>query len=543
MNHRTSLPVATLVALFVALPTTLQGAPGGQSSLPAGSPSATAPSAAEAARLAAAAADMAQRAAKLAAEAQQSGESSSAWRRRGESQGEPAHNAPAAYPTTATRTAEPAQNAEQNDLLRWRQVFATDEERNAQASGTTATLAGIGSDLTAPFSAQATAGQAELAPRTINDSEVVLAADAQYPETLAADSQYAIPANYAGCGDAYCGDMGCCPPRRPLFWVMGVEATFLNPDLNSTAPSLEVEDITFDRFSSFSADSAAVDSFYMSPRIWLGIQGCRWGTQIRYWHMQAAEFNFDGFFDNDGSSAYGIPDASYFSSSRLDAYTIDWEITRRFCVRDCEMVLSGGVRYALIQTDQSVTGLVETLTDPGDDETTVLLSGYGRGDNISRGTGLVLGLSGRIPLFPCSCINVFWNTRGSVMWGTTETYAESFANVEVFDPAATGAAASVNSAHTGLNDELWIGEFQLGLEWDYCLCCIPANAFVRVAAEYQRWDGGSGSSRTGSAAGAVVGGDLSGGDPITAAAIETLASADGPQLDLVGFTIGAGLTW
>ena len=368
------------------------------------------------------------------------------------------------------------------------------------------------------------------------------AADAQYPEAALDDSQYNIPASYNGCADGCCGDIGCCgdvgccEPRRPLSWNIGVEATWLHPDLNNVAPTFAVEDVTFDRSTSFSANSADVDSFYISPRIWLGIQGCEWGTLVRYWHMQAAEFNFDGYFDNDGSSAYGVPDASYFATGRLDAYTIDWEITRRFCVHDCQMVLSGGVRYALIQSDQSVTGLATTLTDPLDEETTVLLNGYGRSDNISHGTGLVLGLTGSQPLFPCSCVHLFWNLRGSVMWGKTQTYAESFASVAVFDPAATADAASINSAHTGVNDDLFIGEAQLGLQWDYCLCCVPANAFVRTAIEYQRWDGGKGLSRTGSFAGAYVDSDL-------AAGVETSAAAAGPELDLFGFVIGAGLTW
>ena len=101
MNVRISLPVATLVALLVAIPTTSHGAPGGQAYPTAGSPSATAPTAAEAARLAAAAADMAQRAAKLAAEAQQSADSSSAWHTRGAADRRPAQNTSAVYPTTA----------------------------------------------------------------------------------------------------------------------------------------------------------------------------------------------------------------------------------------------------------------------------------------------------------------------------------------------------------------------------------------------------------------------------------------------------------
>jgi hypothetical protein len=551
MNDRTYLQLATLVALLVAVPTTIQAAPGGQTSAPAGGTSAHTPTAAEAARLAAAAADMAQRAAKLAAEAQRSADSSSAWHARGAATSQPAARPTAPYPVTAASKIPAAEDASQSDTLQWRQINPAGADGHSQAADSASALfAGVAAGPAA--SGDKTTGQSPSASHAISDGQVVPAASAQYPETLVSGAEFSIPVSYEGCTDGSCtnggctdgcctdgccGDMACCCPQpRPLSWVMGVEATWLHPDLNNVAPRFDVEDVTFDRFTSFSANSADVDSFYISPRIWLGIQGCEWGTQVRYWHMNVGEFNFDEFFDNHGSPNLGVPDASYFASGRLDAYTIDWEITRRFCVHDCQMVLSGGVRYALIQSDQSVTGLSSTLTNPDDDETSVLLSGYSRSDNISRGTGLVLGLSGIQPLFPCSCVQLFWNLRGSVMWGPTNTYSESFASVAVFDPAATADAASVNSASTAVNDDLFIGEVQLGLQWNYNLCCVPANAFVRTAVEYQRWDGGRGSSSTGSTAGAYVDSDL-------AAAVETSSSAAGPELDLIGFTIGAGLTW
>jgi hypothetical protein len=154
---------------------------------------------------------------------------------------------------------------------------------------------------------------------------------------------------------------------------------------------------------------------------------------------------------------------------------------------------------------------------------------------LTRGTGLVLGLSGRQPLFPCSCVNIFWNMRGSVLWGTTETYSETSASVMVFDPANVGNASTVNSAHTGVDDSMFVGEVQLGLEWDYRLCCIPANAFARFAVEYQRWDGGPGTSESFSEAAAVENQDV--------ANVSTYSIASGPQLDLLGIAIGAGLTW
>ena len=42
------------------------------------------------------------------------------------------------------------------------------------------------------------------------------------------------------------------------------------------------------------------------------------------------------------------------------------------------------------------------------------------------------------------------------------------------------------------SDDLFIGEVQAGIEWDFALRCLPAKAFFRTAFEYQYWDGSSG---------------------------------------------------
>ena len=40
---------------------------------------------------------------------------------------------------------------------------------------------------------------------------------------------------------------------------------------------------------------------------------------------------------------------------------------------------------------------------------------------------------------------------------------------------------------------MFIGEFQVGGEWDFDLQCVCAKAFVRAAFEYQYWkDSGTG---------------------------------------------------
>jgi hypothetical protein len=326
----------------------------------------------------------------------------------------------------------------------------------------------------------------------------------------------------------------CCPPQRVLFWTAGMEATFLTPDLNSAGgTSLEVEDIQNDRYDVFTSQSNDVDSLYLSPRIWLGVQGCLWGANLRYWHLYANEGAYDPTIGSqniwDGYDC-GVPDVGYFTCSTLEAYTVDLEITRRFCLHDCWMQAAVGVRHAELEASESITGLA--LTDDG------LLSGYGRANRYTRGTGLLLGLYGRKPIFPCSSVHWFYNVRWSAVWGPTHTSAETFASVQAGDDDYTASAASVNGAYTCVDDTLFIGEVQLGVEWNYALVCMPANAFFRVALEYQRWDGGTGFSGANSFAGITLDGDTEANSIIS-----TNAAAPAPQLDLVGFTIGTGLTW
>ncbi len=326
---------------------------------------------------------------------------------------------------------------------------------------------------------------------------------------------------------------GCCPQPRPLFWTSGIEATFLRPDLNDGAADFSVVEYGSNRFDEFSTSTNDVNDFYMAPRIWLGVQGCKWGANLRYFHLRASEGAFDPVLGSDGEwdgPQCGVPDFGFDSCNDLEAYTIDLEVTRRVCLYDCWMQFSAGVRHAEIEHNAVLNA--EALADDS------VLFSYADAHRASRGTGIVLGWYGRKPIFPCSCVHWFYNFRWSAVWGPTETAADTGVLVSLTsaDPLAVAAAGSVNGASTRSNGDMFIGEIQLGLEWDYALRCIPANAFCRVAAEYQRWDGGTGYSASNSFAGVEI-------NSVPTTFGNALAVADTPELDLVGLTIGAGLTW
>jgi hypothetical protein len=338
-------------------------------------------------------------------------------------------------------------------------------------------------------------------------------------------------------GDSAAYAVGCDPPRPRLFWTAGVEATFLSPDLNSQGVNFEVQELDDlpPRYDFCSTSSDDIDSFYASPRIWLGVQGCAWGANLRYWHLQAAEGAFDPSIGGLGTwddFDCGRPDLGFSSASNLEAYTIDLELTRRFCLHDCAMQGSVGIRHADIEHNESLFGLANT--DEG------LLTGTARANRLSRGTGILLGLYGRKPIYSCSSVHWFYNARWSALWGPTQTSAETFASVLTNSTGTpSGAAASVNGAYTNVDDTLFVGEIQLGLEWNYALQCVPAKAFFRAAIEYQRWDGGLGFSQSESFAGA----EITAIPNVQNSILTATAAASEPQMDLIGITLGTGLTW
>jgi hypothetical protein len=541
MTYRTFLLLGLVMALPAVPPLAAQAADSKPAQWLVPGTTAASGSAEEAAQLARQAAELAARAAQMAAAAQNA-TSSAATAAPPTTTAAPAVNATAISSAPAANVLPSLTNGVQQPQVIDIRFQNSPPAPTTNFNSATAPLATVTAAPTILAPAASTPqsqpsihtdSQVHLATTTYTDGRLLRAAQEEpLPAAPGTTPMTPIAPNAYG-GNGECMDESCCPPQRVLFWTGGVEATFLSPDLNSQGVTFEVEEIDEDRDDIFTSQSNDVDSLYVSPRAWIGIQGCRWGANLRYWHLQASEGAYDpslgslgGFDDFD----CGLPDIGFFSCSRLEAYTVDLELTRRFCINDCWMQASVGVRHAEIEHNESITGLA--LTDEG------LLQGYSRANRNTRGTGLLFGLYGRKPVFPCSCVNWFYNLRWSTLWGPTETAAETFASVQSSDPNFVASASSVNAAYTAVDDTLFIGEVQLGLEWTHALQCIPANAFCRFAVEYQRWDGGSGYSAADSFAGITITGET---DPTSI--VSTTGAAEEPQMDLVGFTFGTGLTW
>lgn len=330
-----------------------------------------------------------------------------------------------------------------------------------------------------------------------------------------------------GCCDSCCttGCRSCC---RPPIIVVSTEAVFLSPTLNGTPAFYQYDDNSPETFRFGPASGyGTLDDFYAAPRISLGWQGCCWGIMGRYYHMRAAEHAHNPLV---GHSSYGqLANQTIDVNNILEAYYTDLEITRNFCLHGCKSQLSFGARYALISHDESIYG---RSIDPNSGS---ILEGGARRNRSATGTGLTMGLNLRKPLFCNSCAHWFFSGRTSILWGSNQNDVESRASVVALGGATVANAGTIDGASTWIQDDLFIGEIQAGIEWDFALRCLPAKAFFRTAFEYQYWDGSIGSASSGSFAGLANGGDTF--------QATTGSWAPGIIVDFVGLSVGTGFTW
>jgi hypothetical protein len=128
----------------------------------------------------------------------------------------------------------------------------------------------------------------------------------------------------------------------------------------------------------------------------------------------------------------------------------------------------------------------------------------------------------------CCDFSLFYSIRNSVIFGNNESQAASSVTAQtVGGPNAGGA----NSAIANSNSTLYIGEIQLGTQWNHQFKCIPVVGFFRIAGEYQFW--ASNNSVANSFSTAALGGTSA-----TAAAF-----AGKTDLSFYGFAVATGCMW
>lgn len=325
----------------------------------------------------------------------------------------------------------------------------------------------------------------------------------------------------SGCCDSCCSNccQSCC---RPSIVVVGTEFVFVSPDVNGVPVGYLFEDFGASTSTLIgpATDYASMDNFIAAPRIWMGIQGPCWGFEARYYHLRAGENAHDLYIPQP----FATGDTGFNVDNILEAYYVDLELTRNFCLHGCKNQFAFGVRYGSLEHHESIYG----WTDTTDGE----LMGTARRNREAHGTGLTFGLNGRKPLFCNSCAHWFYSARGSVLWGPSASEVQTSATATASGAAAV-IAGTVEGASVVVNDDLFIAELQAGLQWDFALRCLPAKAFFRTAFEYQYWDASSGFANAGSFAG------------FGAPDFQVTTNADAPGLivDFVGLSIGTGFTW
>ncbi len=295
----------------------------------------------------------------------------------------------------------------------------------------------------------------------------------------------------------------------------GAEMTFLAPQLNGTAPRITTWDLAAPSQLDYSTGLADIDEFHPGSRVWLGVQAAQWGLVGRYWRFSNAAIYRDAAVDSLGADAF----PAVLAESRLDAYALDFEVTRAWQLAQGRTEASLGVRFASLDHDAAL----HTQSSFNND----LLFGLAASLREYRGTGLTVGWSGQQPFFGSQQFRLFWNTRTSALWGTVRNTAESQALIHT--PGGWLSDAEAQGAE--VERPMFIGEIQLGLEWTHQLTC-PAAVFARVAGEYQTW--------------IVDGGDVlasaSATDPGVAAR-GAVSRGPGIQAAFVGLSLGFGLHW
>ncbi len=346
-----------------------------------------------------------------------------------------------------------------------------------------------------------------VAPDPATTEQLVMYNEFSY---TAAEKDAAPPAAATCCPtDVSCETSHCgCEP----YWIVGVEAVWLSPQQQNS--SLVNYSLSDDGALVTSLRGPIASGLFITPRLSLGFQGEKWGIQTRYWRM------------NESGTTIVPPEAgvangfSYFSSCIFKAETVDVEATRLFYWRDTTNVLSFGVRYGQLNQGSSLSVSNESADG-------VIMSMVSSQRNFS-GPGLTCGLTGLKPLMGRN-FNLFYSVRGSILWDGSARKSIEIGSINVGDDASI---IPVTCGEVLCHSDMFIGEMQIGAQWNFELCNHCADAFFRFALEYQYWKANQTS-------------DMGFAINNTANDHQVIASTrtDIPRVDLIGFTVATGFTW
>jgi hypothetical protein len=305
------------------------------------------------------------------------------------------------------------------------------------------------------------------------------------------------------------------------FWFASVETMFLD----TRARSGGLITLSFDDSStggteiSFNSGSG-YDGYAIAPRLNLGRQfNEKWGVVARYFHLNASKTDFPRLT----AGTTPLPTfGTYFEIDSVQMAAIDVEAVRSFQPGASKIDLSFGARHASLDVDSQLSAFGVITT--GNFANILLANGCA-----FDGDGVTGGAMWRRPLNN-SPVSLFLGARGSQLWGHSDSIGRVSGTVASSPSAPLVGAATVT--RNNAESELRIFETQIGIQVDFELRHFPANAFLRVAAEYQDWD----------LDGPPTGGAGFGGT-IGTLTTNSFASAGLSDTELMGATITTGFNW
>jgi hypothetical protein len=304
---------------------------------------------------------------------------------------------------------------------------------------------------------------------------------------------------------------------------MQVEGTFLAPLADESGTGLfSITDLDGVNTVVAGTRDQYTDEFTAAPRITLGYRGkSDWGLQFRYWELDA---------ESDSSANFPAAPANpanvdtVGSSNFFNAYTLDLELTRDMRFRETSILGTFGVRHAkLDQGSQTDAYGVVANGNVVDAFNLTSLSG-----STSEGTGLTGSLSMLRQLQRAPALSLFVSGRSSILFGDAGSFAQSSA---IFTGTA-GQGTDVQGAIGGIDEALFIGEIQAGLQWSKNISSFNARSFARATFEYQYWGADGDTTLAVSTQGTAA---QSNGTAI--------ATASGFDNQLIGFGLSTGFVW
>ena len=328
--------------------------------------------------------------------------------------------------------------------------------------------------------------------------------------------------------DNSCGQQGCegdCCVNRT--WIVDIDAVFLAPIQHQNFGFVAVgtaneQGTGLDPVTDESTIATA--DFTLSPRITLGRQGDCWGFLARYWRMETGDVG-SGTADTTGTGSFG--NAVFGRDGRPGS---DPAVGRRGLFRQHVSRLSSASATPSCGSRRPDVRRRYARLRPLRPQGSVLAK------HDFSGVGVTFALQG-FHQVNCSNFHLFYDLRASFIFDNNSSDSVATSAQAVVPTRAGGYALGYDftqATANATNANMFIGEVQLGGQWDLPLKCVPANAFVRVAFEYQYWATNNAGGISDFAAAGQVGGP---------AVLAYGNSSGNTHVDLVGFNIGAGLTW